>query len=99
MRIKLSDLHILRDFSGAWRLEATIADDCVKALQAFIDKARGKFISAELAEWREKRSLDANSYAWVLMPRSQTNSQHPARQRQRTMFTSACSSDTVKAAL
>jgi len=66
-RIKLSDLHILRDFSGAWRLEATIADDCVKALQAFIDKVRGKFISAELAEWREKRSLDANSYAWVLM--------------------------------
>lgn len=65
--LKLLDVHLLRDFSGAWRIEATIDAKCVQAVQAFLEKAKGKVVSATLSIWREKRSLDANAYAWKLM--------------------------------
>lgn len=65
--IKLLDVHLLRDFSGAWRIEATIDSKYVQAVQTFLEKAKGKVVSAALSIWRDKRSLDANAYAWKLM--------------------------------
>lgn len=65
--LKLSEIHLLRDSSGEWRVEMKLGAEQVKPLQVFIEKARGKFVSAELKVWREKRSLDSNAYAWKLM--------------------------------
>lgn len=67
MQAKLSNIHILRDFSGKWRLEATVEAEQVKPLQSFLEELKDRFASAELKAWREKRSLDANAYAWKLM--------------------------------
>ena len=67
MQAKLSNIHILRDFSGKWRLEATVEAEQVKPLQSFLEELKDRFASAELKVWREKRSLDANAYAWKLM--------------------------------
>ena len=62
--LKLSEIHLLRDFSGAWRIEAKIGAEQVKPLQLFLEKVREKFVSAKLEIWREKRSLDANALFW-----------------------------------
>lgn len=67
MQAKLSNIHILRDFSGKWRLEATVEADQVKPLQSFLDTLKDRFASAKLEVWREKRSLDANAYCWKLL--------------------------------
>lgn len=66
MQAKLSNIHILRDFSGKWRLEATVEAEQVKPLQSFLEELKDRFASAELKVWREKRSLDANAYFHVL---------------------------------
>ena len=65
--LKLSEIHLLHDFSGAWRIEVKIGAEQAKPLQLFLEKVRDKLVSAKLEIWREKRSLDANAYAWKLM--------------------------------
>jgi len=67
MQAKLSNIHILRDFSGKWRLEATVEAEQVKPIQSFLDSLKDRFASAKLEVWREKRSLDANAYCWKLL--------------------------------
>ena len=67
MQAKLSNIHILRDFSGKWRLEATVEAEQVKPIQSFLDNLKDRLASAKLEVWREKRSLDANAYAWKIM--------------------------------
>jgi len=67
MRIKLRNIQIFRNLSGTWRLEAEIGAKSVSPLHTFLDELKGRDASAELKVWREKRSLDANAYAWVLI--------------------------------
>jgi hypothetical protein len=67
MRTRLRNIQIFRNLSGTWRLEAEIGADGVSPLRAFLGELKGRDASAELKVWREKRSLDANAYAWVLI--------------------------------
>jgi hypothetical protein len=67
MRIKLRNIQIFRNLNGTWRLEAEIGADSVSPLRMYLDELKGRDTAAELKVWREKRSLDANAYAWVLI--------------------------------
>ena len=61
MNGKLKDLT--RNMDGTWNLTVTINGDC----RAIWDKYREKDVDLEVKQHRNKRSLDANGYAWVLM--------------------------------
>lgn len=41
------------------------AQDCVQGLKEVL--GRGKYLQVEIKQYRQNRSLDANSYAWVMM--------------------------------
>ena len=61
MNGKLKDLT--RNMDGTWNLTVTVNGDC----RGIWDKYREKEIDLEVKQHRNKRSLDANGYAWVLM--------------------------------
>lgn len=61
MKGKLKDLT--RNLDGTWSLAITLVGDC----RAVWDKLHDKDISVEIKPYREKRSLDANGYMWVLV--------------------------------
>ena len=61
MKGKLKDLT--RNLDGTWSLAITLFGDC----RAVWDKLHDKDISVEIKPYREKRSLDANGYMWVLV--------------------------------
>ena len=61
MNGRLKDLT--RNMDGTWNLTVTVTGDC----RAIWDKYREKEIDLEVKQHRNKRSLDANGYAWVLM--------------------------------
>ena len=67
MRIRLRNIQIFRNLSGTWRFEAEIGADSVSPLRMYLDELKGRDTAAEMKVWREKRSLDANAYAWVLI--------------------------------
>ena len=67
MAIKLFNIQIYRNLSGTWRIEAEIDPDSIPLLRRFLEKLKGRAASAELSVWRDKRSLDANAYAWKLL--------------------------------
>lgn len=67
MRIKLLNIQAFRNLSGTWRLEAEIEADSVSPLRTFLEELKDRIASAELKVWHEKRSLDANAYAWTLI--------------------------------
>lgn len=67
MRIRLRNIQIFRNLSGTWRLEAEIGADSVSPLRMYLDELKGRDTAAELKVWRERRSLDANAYAWALI--------------------------------
>lgn len=48
-------------------MEAEIDPESVALLRRFLDTLKGRAAAAELKVWRNKRSLDANAYAWVLI--------------------------------
>jgi hypothetical protein len=61
MKGKLKDLT--RNMDGTWNLTVTVDGDC----RVIWDKYREKDVDLEVKQHRNKRSLDANGYAWVLM--------------------------------
>ena len=61
MNGRLKDLT--RNMDGTWNLTVTVTGDC----RSIWDKYREKEIDIEVKQHRNKRSLDANGYAWVLM--------------------------------
>lgn len=67
MRCRFSKIRVFRISHDACRFEAEIGADEQRPLQAFTDSLNGKDAAAELSVWRDKRSNDANAYAWVLM--------------------------------
>ena len=58
---KLKDLT--RNMDGTYNLTVTLNGDC----RAIWDKYRDLQVDVEIKKHREKRSLDANGYAWVLI--------------------------------
>ena len=68
MKMKVSDASILYDYKNGWWLNALLKDKAsAEHAKKLIDALFGKMMSLELGEWREKRSLDSNGYAWVLI--------------------------------
>ena len=64
MEIKCNVLSAYRDYVKKKNIIVLETDnDCVESASGLC----GKVIRATLKQWKEKRSLDANSYAWVLM--------------------------------
>ena len=61
MRGKLKDLT--RNMDGTWNLTVTVDGDC----RVIWDKYREKDVDLEVKQHRNRRSIDANGYAWVLM--------------------------------
>jgi hypothetical protein len=61
MKGKLKDLT--RNMDGTWNLTITLGGDCRAAWGKYHDKD----VSVEIKQYREKRSLDANAYCWVLL--------------------------------
>ncbi|MBQ1779516.1 MAG: hypothetical protein IIZ93_15290 [Acidaminococcaceae bacterium] len=61
MKGKLKDLSLTMD--GRWNLTLTIDGEC----RPIWDKYKDKEIDIDIKAHRNKRSLDANGYAWVLM--------------------------------
>lgn len=58
----LQDLTRTRD--GRWRMTVDVRSDEVCEL---FDKLSGKIVDVGIKQYRERRSLDANAYAWVLI--------------------------------
>ena len=72
--MKAHSLVVTRDYqSGEAIVQFRVAKECVKDLLTLFDKWRTQWKQSELAieikRWRDKRSLDANAYAWVLIGR------------------------------
>lgn len=63
MEIKVDDTKIIMD-NGTWLCLKTQE---INTIQTFIDNKKPIQYNAKITEHREKRSLDANAYAWVLI--------------------------------
>lgn len=61
MKGKLKDLSLTMD--GRWNLTLTIDGEC----RPIWDKYKDKEIDIDIKAHRNKRSLDANNYAWTLI--------------------------------
>lgn len=53
----------MRDLSGKWHVTLTV-DDSIRQIW---EKYQGKELSIDIEQYREKRSIDANAYCWVLI--------------------------------
>ncbi len=54
---------------GGWLMVRPVREDLGKAMAAVRQMKPGKPYDLELKQHRQRRSLDANAYAWVLMAR------------------------------
>ena len=62
------DLVVARDYAtGEAILQARIPRDAVKHALELVDELRDKELDIEIKRHRNRRSLDANAYAWVLI--------------------------------
>ena len=61
MKGKLKDLT--RNLDGTWSLTLTLGGE----IRQVWDKLKDKDVNVEIKKYREKRSLDANAYCWVLI--------------------------------
>lgn len=67
MRLKCSNLSVMFSYDGGSTLTLQLAPESVKAAREAFDELKGCTISVDLAKWRDKRSIDANSYYWSLL--------------------------------
>lgn len=54
---------LTRNMDGSYNLTVTVKDDC----RSMVDQLKDTSIDVEIKKHRNKRSLDANAYAWVLI--------------------------------
>lgn len=64
MQLKFNKAKWSLDSEGCW---LSILVQNRPAVQQFVATKKDKLYSAELKEYRERRSLDANAYAWLLI--------------------------------
>lgn len=65
MRIQFDAVDYLQNSSGAWLMLKV--DNLREATSALAEIEQGKRYIADVKQFRKRRSLDANAYAWVLM--------------------------------
>ena len=65
MQLEFTDAQLQRDEEGGYWLSLRVE----RPFEAhrFLAKRRAKKYVAKFEEWRERRSLDANAYCWVLI--------------------------------
>lgn len=69
MRIQASNLSAQYRLGGEMELMVTVDKRHKAEVEAAYEKLKGKPLTVEVKQYRPKRSLDANAYAWVLMDR------------------------------
>lgn len=67
MEIKVTSFQVMQSISGEMSITAVVDDDGKKAVRRLYEKLKNKVLRLKLDIWHEKRSLDANAYAWELM--------------------------------
>ena len=68
MELKAKKLEIKKSLNGDTELIFSVADKDNKIAKLISeDTTLKEFIRLEFKKWREKRSLDANAYMWVLL--------------------------------
>ena len=68
MELKASNLQIKKSLNGDTELIFSVADkDNQIAKLISEDTTLKEFIKLKFEKWREKRSIDANAYMWVLL--------------------------------
>jgi hypothetical protein len=68
MELKANNLQIKKSLNGDTELIFSVADKDNKIAKLISeDTTLKEFIKLKFEKWREKRSLDANAYMWVLL--------------------------------
>lgn len=60
------NIQLISDYKGGFSLICPLQKDCISQAKAFINEQKDKPYDLTIKEHREKRSLSANSYFWVL---------------------------------
>lgn len=76
--IKVSDPQVIQQYRGGARISFAIEKDQLTAAKLLADELKEGAISLECKKWRNRRSLDANAYCWVLIDKiAQKTRQRP----------------------
>jgi hypothetical protein len=76
--IKVSDPRVSQEYRSGARISFAIEDGQLTAAKLLADELREGSISLECKKWKQKRSLDANAYMWVLVDKiAQATRQKP----------------------
>ena len=65
--IKVTDPRVTQEYRSGARISFEIPPDQLTAAKLLTDELREREISLECKKWRNRRSLDANAYMWVLI--------------------------------
>lgn len=66
MNLKGKAVSLSREYGKGWTLSILLDDNYVEIAKNAVDAFKAD-VSVDLREYRKRRSLDANSYAWVLI--------------------------------
>lgn len=68
-RLAVENFHIAQDYgTNQFTVSFQVCKESGQAVREFANRInREKKYAVEVKEWREKRSLDANAYCWVLL--------------------------------
>ena len=76
--IKVSDPQVIQQYRSGARISFAIPNDQLTAAKLLADELKEGAISLECKKWRNRRSLDANAYCWVLIDKiAQKTRQRP----------------------
>jgi len=65
--IKVTDPKVIQEYRSGARISFAIPSDQLTAAKLLADELREGEISLNAMKWRNRRSLDANAYCWVLI--------------------------------
>ena len=76
--IKVTDPQVIQQYRSGARISFAIPNDQLTAAKLLADELKEGAISLECKKWRNRRSLDANAYCWVLIDKiAQKTRQRP----------------------
>lgn len=65
--IKVTDPQVVTQYKAGARISFAVPADQLTAAKLLADELREGTISLECKKWRNRRSVDANAYMWVLV--------------------------------
>lgn len=75
MLLKGKALSLSREYGKGWTLSILLDDDSVENAKNAVDALKND-VPVEVKDYRRKRSLDANAYAWVLIGKIASTLRH-----------------------